>query len=169
MLTLITRPVGLGVAALACAVLAACGGGSDVVDTAKVGKDIQDTITRNSGGAVKVDSVDCPKDPAATVGKTYVCTFTLTDGSSGEVTIEVRGEDGAVRWDVSRPAGGQAERVVARGYEEKTGKKVKSVTCPDQLQAGGKVTLCDMELQNGTKGKAAVTVTSTGGIHWATK
>lgn len=169
MLTLITRPVGLCVAALSCAVLAACGGGTNVVDTAKVGKDIQDTITRNSGGAFKVDKVDCPKDPPATVGKKYVCTFTLSDGSSGEVTIDVRGDDGAVRWDVTRPAGGQAERVIAKGYEEKTGKKVKSVRCPDQLKPGGEVNLCDMQLTNGAKGKAAVTVTSNGGLHWETK
>jgi uncharacterized protein DUF4333 len=169
MLTRISRPVGLCVAALACAVLGACGGGSGVVDSAKVGQDIQDTITRNSGGEVKVDSVDCPKDPQSTVGESFVCTFTLADGSSGAVTVQIRGEDGEVRWDVSRPAGGQAERVVAKGYEEKTGKKVKSVRCPDQLKPEGKVTLCDMELQSGVKGKAAVTVTSTGGIHWATK
>jgi hypothetical protein len=167
MLTLITRPIGLCLAALACAVLAACGG-STVVDTAKVSKDIQKTITNNGGGVVKVDAVDCPKDPPAKAGKTFRCTFTLTDGSSGEITVSIRSDDGAVRWDVTRPAGGQAERVISTGYEQKTGKKVKFVHCPHQLKTGGAVTLCSMQLRNGAKGKAAVTLDN-GDIHWETK
>ena len=66
---------------------------------------------------MKVDTVDCPQDQEAKVGKTFTCTYDLTDGSTGEITVSVADEEGTGRWDVTRPASGQAEQVVLTDYD----------------------------------------------------
>lgn len=153
------------VAVVGLVLLASCG--TTPVDTASVEKDVKATI--NGPGTVKVKSVDCPDDEVADVGSTFTCPYELTDGSTGEITITVKTDDGAGSWAVSRPASGQAEETIRTGYEEQTGDKVKSVKCPDLVEtAENPGIFCDVELENGKKGRAQVAVVD-GKIRWQTK
>jgi len=146
--------------------LAGCG--ATTVDVAAVEKNVRDTI--DGPGSVKVDTVDCPEDQEATVGKTFTCTYDLADGSSGEVTVSVADEDGTGRWDVTRPASGQAEQVVLTGYAQKIGRQPKSVRCPDPLKTGAKKkTTCTVEFANGETRKVTVRVKDGGDIRWQTQ
>ena len=155
--------LGLGVAAGV--LLAACG--ATTVDVAAVEKNVRDTI--DGPGSVKVDTVDCPEDQVATVGKTFTCTYDLTDGSSGEITVTVADEEGAGRWDVTRPASGQAEQVVLTDYGPAIGRHPKSVRCPDRLKTGKKKTTCTVEFANGETRKVTVRVRNGGDIRWQTQ
>ncbi len=161
----ITKVAATGLAVASSILITACAAAT--VDTASVEKNVRSTI--DGPGSVKVDTVDCPENEVAEVGKTFTCSFDLTDGSSGEITVTVRDEDGAGRWEVTRPATGQAEELIRTGYEEKTGDKVKTVKCPDPLEVGGDGrSFCDVELENGRKGRALLTV-SDGDMRWETK
>ena len=158
----LTRAAGLFVAM---GVLVACA--PTTVDTAAVEKNVRDTI--DGPGSVKVDTVDCPQDEEATVGKTFTCTYDLTDGSTGEITVSVADEEGTGRWDVTRPASGQAEQVVLTGYAKEIGRKPKSVRCPDRLKTGAKKkTTCVVEFANGETREVTVRVNG-GNIRWRTK
>jgi hypothetical protein len=157
-----TRAAGL---AVALGVLAACA--PTTVDTAAVEKNVRDTI--DGPGSVKVATVDCPQDQEATVGKTFTCTYDLTDGSTGEITVSVADEEGTGRWDVTRPASGQAEQVVLTDYTQEIGRKPKSVRCPDRLKTGAKKkTVCVVEFANGETREVTVRVNG-GDIRWRTK
>ena len=139
-----------------------------MVDTTAVEKNVKSTI--NGPGSVKVATVDCPKDQVAKVGRKFTCTFELTDGSGGEITVSVADEDGAGRWEVTNPASGQAEQEILTGYEKETGDPVKKVDCPDPLRRGKKAkSTCTVELENGSTGKATVTVVNGGDIRWQTQ
>jgi hypothetical protein len=162
----LTRIAALGVASAVIVLVTACGGAS-TVDTATVETTVKSMI--RGPGSVKVDRVDCPDDQVAEVGKTFTCSYELADGSAGEITVTVRDEDGAGRWEVTRPASGQAEQVVLTGYEKKSGEAVKRVDCPDPIKGGtNATTTCTMELENGVTGKVVVTVNG-GDIRWDTK
>jgi hypothetical protein len=155
---------GLGLLLAASVLVGACG--AKTVNTVAVEKNVMSTI--NGPGSVKVASVDCPKDQVAKVGKTFTCSFELTDGSVGELTVNVADEDGTARWNVTRPASGQAEQEVLTGYEEKTGKAVKRVNCPDPIRGGTNAkTTCTMKLKDGTSRPVVVTV-NRGKIKWRT-
>ena len=157
-----TRAAGL---AVALGVLVACA--PTTVDTVAVEKNVRDTI--DGPGSVKVDTVDCPQDEEATVGKTFTCTYDLTDGSTGEITVSVADEEGTGRWDVTRPASGQAEQVVLTDYTKEIGRKPKSVRCPDRLKTGPKKkTTCVVEFANGETREVTVRVNG-GDIRWRTK
>ena len=157
-----TRVAGL---AVALGVLVACS--PTTVDTAAVEKNVRDTI--DGPGSVKVAAVDCPQDQEATVGKTFTCTYDLTDGSTGEITVSVADEEGTGRWDVSRPASGQAEQVVLTDYAQEIGRKPKSVRCPDRLKTGAKKkTVCVVEFANGETREVSVRVNG-GNIRWRTR
>jgi hypothetical protein len=159
-----TRLPVLTLFAASIALLAACG--ATTVDTASVEKNVASTI--KGPGSVKVDSVDCPENQEAKVGKTFTCSFVLADKSAGEITVAVADEDGTGRWEVTRPASGQAEQEIVTGYEEKTGDGVKRVDCPDPIKGGKDAkTTCTMELKNGATGKVRVTVNG-GDIRWDT-
>jgi len=161
----ITRVAAVGLAVASSILVTGCG--ASIVDTASVEKNVRSTI--DGPGSVKVDTVDCPKDEVAEVGKTFTCSYDLTDGSSGEITVTVRDEDGAGRWEVTRPASGQAEQEILTGYEEKTGDAVKTVDCPDPIKGGTNAkTTCTMELANGATGKVTLTVNG-GDIRWDTQ
>lgn len=161
----LARSASLGLAVASGVLLAACG--ATIVDVAAVEKNVRDTI--DGPGSVKVASVDCPKDEAAEVGKTFTCTYDLTDGSSGEITVSVADEEGTGRWDVTRPASGQAEQVVLTDYGPETGRTAKSVRCPDKLKTGAKKkTICTVEFPNGETRKVAVRVNG-GDIRWRTR
>ena len=156
-----TKAAGLSVAL---GVLVACA--PTTVDTAAVEKNVRDTI--DSPGSVKVATVDCPQDQEATVGKTFTCTYDLTDGSTGEITVSVADEEGTGRWDVTRPASGQAEQVVLTDYAQEIGRKPKSVRCPDRLKTGAKKkTTCVVEFANGETRNVTVRVNG-GDIRWRT-
>jgi hypothetical protein len=158
----IARRAALGLAVASSILVAACG--ATTVDTASIEKNVKSTV--NGPGSVKVDTVDCPKDQVAKVGKKFTCSFALTDGSSGEVTVSVADEDGTGRWEVTRPASGQAEQEIVTGYKKKTGDAVKKVDCPDPIKGGRNAkTTCTMELENGATGKVTVTVNG-GDIRW---
>ena len=151
--------------AMALGVLAACA--PTTVDTAAVEKNVRDTI--DGPGSVKVDTVDCPQDQEAKVGTTFTCTYDLTDGSTGEITVSVADEEGTGRWDVTRPASGQAEQVVLTDYTQEIGRKPKSVRCPDRLKAGAKKrTVCVVEFANGETREVTVRVNG-GDIRWRTR
>ena len=150
-------------AAAALLLVASCGSGN-FVDTATVEKDVRESI--DGPGKVKVESVNCPDDRVADVGATFTCAYNLADGTGGEVTVTVQSDDGAATWATSRPASGQAEENIRIGYEKQTKDKVKAVKCADPLRTDA-VTLCDVELENGKKGKAQVTVVD-GRIRWQT-
>ena len=151
--------------AVALGVLAACA--PTTVDTAAVEKNVRDTI--DGPGSVKVATVDCPQDQEATVGKTFTCTYDLTDGSTGEITVSVADEEGTGRWDVTRPASGQAEQVVLTDYTQEIGRKPKSARCPDRLKTGAKKkTTCVVEFANGETREVTVRVNG-GDIRWRTK
>ena len=157
----LTRAAGL---AVALGVLAACA--PTTVDTAAVEKNVRDTI--DGPGSVKVDTVDCPQDQEATVGKTFTCTYDLTDGSTGEITVSVADEEGTGRWDVTRPASGQAEQVILTDYRLEIGRTAKSVRCPQRLKTGAKKkTRCVVTFPNGEKRTVFVTVRG-GNIRWGT-
>lgn len=151
-------------AAAALLLVVSCGGSGDFVDTATVEKDVMKTI--DGPGKVKVESVNCPDDKVAEVGSKFNCAFSLADGTGGEITVTVQTDDGAATWETSRPASGQAQENIRLGYQKQTKDKVKKVTCPDQLRLDAAV-LCDVELANGTKGKAQVNVVD-GKIRWQT-
>jgi hypothetical protein len=152
------------VAAAALLLVAACGGSGDFVDTATVEKDVRESI--DGPGDVKVESVNCPDDKVAEVGSKFTCPYNLADGTGGEITVTVQTDDGAGSWVVTRPASGQAEENIRVGYEKQTKDTVKSVKCGDPLKTDA-VTVCDVELDNGKKGKAQVTVVD-GKIRWQT-
>lgn len=145
--------------------VAACG--ANTVDVAAVEKNVRNTI--DGPGSVKVDTVDCPEDQEAAVGTTFTCSYDLTDGSSGEITVSVADEEGAGRWDVTRPASGQAEQVVLTDYPRAMGRKPKAVRCPDPLNTGAKKTICVVELANGETRKVIVRVKDGGDIRWRTR
>jgi hypothetical protein len=156
------RAAGLTVAL---GILVACS--PTTVDTAAVEKNVRDTI--DGPGSVKVDTVDCPQDEEATVGKTFTCTYDLTDGSTGEILVSVADEEGTGRWDVTRPASGQAEQVVLTDYTRAIGRKPKSVRCPDRLKTGAKKkTTCVVEFANGETREVTVRVNG-GDIRWRTR
>lgn len=157
-----TGGAGLGIA-VAAGVLAACA--PTTVDVEAVERNVRDTI--DGPGSVKVDAVDCPQDQEAQVGKTFICTYDLTDGSTGEITVSVADEEGTGRWDVSRPASGQAEQVVLTDYAREIGRKPTSVRCPDRLETGAKRTVCVVEFANGETREVSVRVRS-GDIRWRT-
>jgi hypothetical protein len=160
----IPRSAALGLAVASTVLVAACG--ATTVDTPSVEKNVKSTI--KGPGSVKVDSVDCPKDQVAKVGKKFPCSFVLTDGSAGEITVSVADEDGTGRWEVTRPASGQAEQEILTGYVEKTGDAVKRVDCPDPIKGGTNAkTTCTMVLKNGATGNVVVTVNG-GDIRWDT-
>jgi uncharacterized protein DUF4333 len=161
----IARGRGLGLVLASSVLIVACGGST--VDVAAVEKNVRDTI--NGPGSVKVDTVDCPEDQVATVGKTFACAYDLTDGSSGEITVLVADEDGTGRWDVTRPASGQAEQVVLTGYARKIGRQPKSVQCPDPLKTGKKKTTCVVEFANGETQDVTLRVKDGGDIRWQTR
>ena len=160
----ISRGAGL-VLVVASGLLAACGPAT--VDVDAVEKSVRDSI--DGPGSVKVDKVDCPDDQEATVGKTFTCTYDLTDGTSGEVTVSVADEEGTGRWDVTRPASGQAEQVVLTDYAQEIGRKPKSVRCPDRIKTGAKKkTICVVEFANGETREVSVRVDG-GDIRWRTR
>lgn len=157
------RGAGLGLA-VAAGLLAACA--PTTVDVAAVEKNVRDTI--DGPGSVKVDSVDCPQDEEAKVGKTFICTYDLTDGSQGEILISVADEEGTGRWDVTRPASGQAEQIILTDYRLEIGRTAKSVRCPDRLKTGAKKkTRCVVTFPNGEKRTVLVRVIK-GNIRWGT-
>lgn len=145
-------------AVAACVLLSACG--SSDVDSAKLEKDIESTVTERTAGGITVESVACPSDPPAEKGKTFTCDFDLDDGSTGRVTAKVLNADADVQWDVTRPASGQAEYVVSSGYEEEVPEsKVKAVECPDTIKDGTDAkTICTIELEDGSTGEVTITV-----------
>lgn len=160
----ITRGAGLGLV-LSAGLLAACA--PTTVDVEEVERSVRDSI--DGPGSVKVDTVDCPEDQEAKVGKTFTCTFDLTDGTSGEITVSVADEEGTGRWDVTRPASGQAEQVVLTGFAEEIGRKPASVECPDRLETGAKKkTICTVEFANGETREVSVRVRG-GDILWRTR
>ena len=149
---------------MAAGLLTACA--PNTVDAAAVEKNVRDSI--DGPGSVKVDTVDCPQDQEAKVGTTFTCTYDLTDGSSGEILVSVADEEGTARWDVSRPASGQAEQVILTDYRLEIGRTVKSVRCPERLKTGAKrKTTCVVTFPNGEKRKVYVTVNK-GNIRWGT-
>lgn len=161
----ITRAWGL---VLATSVLVAGCGGPTTVDTTALEKNVVSSI--DGPGSVEVDTVDCPQDQVPKVGTTFTCSYVLTDGSAGEITVTVRDEDGAGSWEVTRPASGQAEQVVLTGYEREIGRKPKSVDCPDPLKARAKAkTICTVEFANGESREVSVTVKKGGNIRWKTR
>ncbi len=161
----ITKAAGLGLLLALGGVVAACS--ATMVNTASVEKNVMSTI--NGPGSVKVASVDCPENQVAKVGKTFTCSFALEDGSEGEITVTVADEEGTGRWEVTRPASGQAEQEILTDYEEQTGKDVKRVTCPDRIKnARNAKTTCTMTLQGGVTRKVTVTVRNGGKIRWRT-
>jgi hypothetical protein len=147
-------------------VLVGACGGPTTVDTTSLERNIVSSI--DGPGSVEVDTVDCPQDEVPKVGTTFACTYELTDGSAGEILVTVRDEDGAGSWEVTRPASGQAEQVVLTGYERGTGRKAKSVDCPDPLKAKKK-TVCTVEFANGETREVTVTVKKGGDIRWKTR
>lgn len=160
----ITRASGL---VLATSVLVA-GCGPTTVDTTSLEKNVVSSI--DGPGTVAVDTVDCPQDQVPKVGTTFTCSYVLTDGSAGEITVTVRDEEGAGSWEVTRPASGQAEQVVLTGYEREIGRKPTSVDCPDPLRARAKAkTICTVEFANGESREVAVTVKKGGNIRWKTR
>lgn len=160
----ITRASGL---VLATSVLVT-GCGPSTVDTTSLEKNVVSSI--DGPGTVEVDTVDCPQDQVPKVGTTFSCSYVLTDGSAGEITVTVRDEEGAGSWEVTRPASGQAEQVVLTGYEREIGRKPKSVDCPDPLKARAKAkTICTVEFANGESREVAVTVKNGGNIRWKTR
>lgn len=158
----ITRASGL---VLATGVLIA-GCGPTTVDTTSLEKNVVSSI--DGPGTVEVDTVDCPQDQVPKVGTTFTCSYVLTDGSAGEITVTVRDEEGAGSWEVTRPASGQAEQVVLTGYEREIGRKAKTVDCPDPLKAKKK-TVCTVEFANGETREVTVTVKKGGNIRWKTR
>jgi hypothetical protein len=160
----IARGAALGFVMASSVLVAACG--ATTVDVDAVEKSVRESI--DGPGSVKVDMVDCPDDQEAKVGKTFTCTYDLTDGTSGEVTVSVADEQGTGRWDVTRPASGQAEQVVLTGYAREIGRKPKSVSCPDPLKTGKKKTICEVEFANGETRNVTVRVTG-GDIRWRTQ
>ena len=161
----ISTAVSRGIVVIGILVVAACGG-AKTVNTDAVEANVMSTI--NGPGSVKVESVDCPTNEKAEIGKTFTCSYRLADGSAGEITITVADKDGTARWDVSRPASGQAEQQVLTDYEDQTGREVKRVKCPDPLKGGAKAkTTCTMRLASGETRKVTVTVKA-GKIRWRT-
>ncbi len=136
-------------AAAALLLLAACGPAT--IDTAVIEKDIRSTIAEDK---VDVETVDCPKDPEAKAGTSYVCSY-VVDGSSGEVTVSVRDDEGAGRWDVTTFASGHVAQDIRAGYE-KEGQKVATVDCPDPLKDG--TSTCTVRLKDGAESKVTVTI-----------
>jgi hypothetical protein len=159
------RALGRGVVAASCVLVAACG--PTTVDTSSVEQDV--TASIHDPGSVQVDTVDCPHDQAPEVGATFMCSYVLTAGSAGEVTVTVRDEDGALTWEVTKPASGQAEQVILTGYQKEIGRTAKSVDCPDPLKDGEKAkTICTVKFPNGETREVTVRVNG-GDIRWSTR
>lgn len=162
----LTTVAAIGVAAVFGVALAGCGG-TTVVDTAKLSRDIQSTLDENAVGTVKIEKVDCPKDPVAEAGKEFTCSFELADGSSGEVTVKVRDDEGAARWDVTRPASGQVEQEILadnRGEAE----EVRAVDCDDPIEVGGR-SGCIIRFANGVNIDVTVTTDDDGRFRWRSR
>ena len=162
----IARHAALGLGMASSLLVAGCG--PTPVDTTSLEKNVVSSI--DGPGSVEVDTVDCPQDKVPEIGSTFTCSYVLTDGSAGEITVTVRDEDGAGSWEVSRPASGQAEQVVLTDYEREIGRKPKSVDCPDPLKDGAKAkTVCTVEFANGESREVTVTVKKGGNIRWKTR
>jgi hypothetical protein len=161
----IAKSAALGLVMASSVLMAACGPAT--VDTTSVVDDVRSSI--DGPGSVEVDTVTCPQDEVAEVGATFTCQHVLTDGSGGEVTVSVRDDKGALTWEVTRPASGQAEQVVLTGYEREIGRKAKAVDCPDPLEVGAKKNTCTVEFANGESRKVVVTAKRGGDIRWKTR
>ena len=156
----------LGLVLASSMVVAGCG--PTTVDTTSLEKNVMSSI--DGPGSVEIASVDCPQDKVPKIGSTFTCSYELTDGSEGEITVTVRDEKGAGSWEVTRPASGQAEQVVLTGYERAIGRRAASVDCPDPLKDGAKAkTICTVEFANGETREVAVTVKKGGDIRWKTR
>jgi hypothetical protein len=162
----IAKGAALGLVMASSVLVSACG--PSTVDATSVVDDVRSSI--DGPGSVEVDTVTCPQDEVAEVGATFTCQHVLTDGSEGEITVTVRDDKGALTWEVTRPASGQAEQVVLTGYEREIGRKAKSVDCPDPLKVGAKKkNTCTVEFANGESRKVVVTVKDGGDIRWRTR
>lgn len=90
----------LVVVAMASLSLAACGG--VVIDPQKA----EDEITKDYEAQVPgsdVESVTCPDEIESADGTTAVCKMTLTDGTSGDINLEVLDDEGNISWEVADP------------------------------------------------------------------
>jgi hypothetical protein len=160
----LAKRAAMGLVVASSVLVAACGPAT--VDTTSVEENVRSSI--DGPGSVEVDTVSCPQDEVAEAGATFTCEHVLTDGSAGEITVTVRDEEGALTWEVTKPASGQAEQVILTGYEREIGRKAKSVECPDPLKDGKKKTACTVEFANGETRKVTVTLKG-GDIRWKTR
>ncbi len=76
---------------LAALLLALAGCGSTVIDSTKVEEQIESSLKKEQGLAVK--SADCPGGVEVTSGAHFTCTVTLAGGETRKATLKIRNKD----------------------------------------------------------------------------
>jgi hypothetical protein len=78
----------------AAAVTLALTGCTTKIDHSKAEKLVRQAAPKFSNGKVQATSVKCPSDVKAKVGSTFNCNVSLSDGTSGTVTLHIQKSDG---------------------------------------------------------------------------
>jgi hypothetical protein len=79
--------------------LGACSGIDPEQTEQRIARDLDAFILNR-----EVESVDCPDEIESAVGTTAICEFTLDNGVSGDISLEVIDEEGDISWEVVDPA-----------------------------------------------------------------
>jgi hypothetical protein len=139
---------------LAAILLAGC---ATQIDNKKAEKFITKQVEQRIGGEVK--SVDCPSGLTAKKGKTFDCTVTGADGTTGKLTVTEKDSKGNVT--VSDPFIPNAglETSLASQIGQQIGADDVELTCPDIIvgKTGGEF---ECQATSGTD-KATIAVTQT--------
>jgi hypothetical protein len=147
-------------ATLAGVLLAALAGCGDTkIDADKAEKAITKAVTEQA--RAKVRSVTCPDDKVAKKGGTFTCKVIGTDGSTGNVLVTEKDDEGAVSISAPFIHPRDVEREVAAGIQKQAGIAKVTVTCPEIIpgKAGAEST-CQAA---GDGNKATVQVKQTDG------
>jgi hypothetical protein len=147
-------------AALASTLLAAVAGcGDTTIDAGKAEKAITKAVTEQARARVK--SVSCPDDEVAKKGGTFTCKVIGTDGSTGNVLVTEKDDNGSVAISAPFIHPRDVEKGVAAGIEKQAAITGVTVTCPEIITGkAGAGTTC--QAVSG-KDKATVQVTQTDG------
>lgn len=126
------------------------------IDDAKAERFIAKIVTDRVGAKVK--SVTCPTGLTAKKGRTFTCTVTGVDGSSGKTQVTGRSDQGAVRVTAPFIHVRELEQSIGADIAKQIGSEVE-LTCPEIIvgKKGGTFS-CTAQSE---KKKATVRVTQT--------
>lgn len=103
-------------------------GCSKSIDTDKAEKFIMKTVSQQVGAKVK--AVRCPEGLTAKKGETFTCTVIGADGSSGEMLVREKDDQGNVNVSAPFIHVRDLEELISSGIAKQVGGSV-AVSCPE--------------------------------------